>query len=155
MFNKNMIKETIQKIVAVGASLLMLFAGISFTPMLAQAKDVNNVHGEFHSATESTLQKDEQGEHISDSLNIQDNMFVSGVATAQTTLQQSIKNAKVTFKDAKKAAHVKLVATVTSTTNPTDHTAAIKAYVTDVLGAFKVESAAIEAAFQAFITTLK
>ncbi len=152
MTTKNILKTITE--ISIFLMLGIAVSGLSLTPALAHADNGLGLGLEV-GAHANVHQKDRDNDQDKDngSLNIQDSMFLAGTKANLTAFKQSVKSANTTYKNAKSAAKVQLKASVSATTNPTDRTAALKAYFSNLLAAFKVKAAAIENAFQVFISS--
>lgn len=145
MFNKNSKKV----LVALGLSTALM--GMSLAPLLAHAHGDKGLHLGLGLKMHGEAKMD--NDRLNNSLDIDDDMSVSGLKDAKITLNKSIKEANTAFKTSKKSAKVQLKVSMNAATSEDARVAAIKTYFASILAAFKTKNAAIEAAFQAFINT--
>lgn len=162
MTNKNISKNFFAALVSSAMMASMVLSGVSFAPIIAHADnglhlgvtahgDLNVLGSKSEVNAKVGANKERHDQDDSDSLNVQDGMFLSGVKAAQTTFKASVKDANQEYKDARKVAGAKLQASIKTSANQVDRTTALKTYFSDLLAAFKVKAASIQAAFQAFI----
>jgi len=138
------LKTFTQKLVSTIIAASVALTGLAAVPSLAHAQGDKGLH----------LGVQLKAEH-------QDNKvkadifgnFSGAVKTAKKTFRQAVKDANTAYKNAVKAARDKFHAAINATTDASAKISAFKIYMSEKLAAFKTKSAAIEAAFQAFINT--
>ncbi len=152
-----MFKNIIRNVIVSGIALATALTAMATLPALAFADNGlhleldNNIHA--HARIHSVMGENEAQENEGASFNVQNNLFDESVKAAQTTFNNAIKQANTTYKNALKLARNTFKASLKTAADASARIAALKVYLAARLDAFKARSAAIEAAFQAFINT--